>query len=103
MATEQVLLGQVANAGEVISALIWLHVLQQLYRNRPIKPSDVPIGVLALRQVELELELGHLLDNVVVGVLGVHNHAVGAEGDLLRVRVPFFLVFVARSEPVRVI
>lgn len=103
MPTEHVFLCQVVNAWEVICPLIWLHTLEQFNRDWSVVPGDIPLSVLPSRQVELKVELGDLFDHIIVRVLGEHDEAVRAVGDVLRVQFTLFLFFVTRREPIRVV
>ena len=51
----------------------------------------------------LELELGHFLDNIVVGMLRIHYQPICTNSYLLRRQLILIIVFIARREPVRVV
>ena len=82
MPAEHVLFSQVVDAREVISPLVGLHPLEHLDCDGPIEPCDVPLRVLSLRQVVLEVELGDLLDHIVVRVVRIHSQPIGLVSDL---------------------
>lgn len=101
MPAEHVLLRQIIDSRKVICSLIWLHALQEFHCDRSVEPGDVPWTVVTLRQMVLEVELGNLLDHVVVGVLCIHDHTLFFICNIICVELLF--VFIARREPVRVV
>lgn len=50
-----------------------------------------------------EVELGDLFDHVVVGVGCKHDHAIVAVSDFLSIKLHIVVIFIARSEPVRIV
>lgn len=73
---QHVLLREVVDTWEVIGPLMRLHLLKHFDINGPVKPRNVPVGDLVLGQVEVEVELGHLLYHVVVSVQSVHYQTI---------------------------
>ena len=88
----------------MISTLVRLHSLQKLHRNWAIKPGDVPLTILSLRQMVLKVKFGCFLNDIVVRVLGVHDQALCFPRYILRIQlVPIFTFLITRSEPIWVI
>ena len=103
MPTEHVFLGEIVNARKVICPLVRLHSLQKLYSYRTVVPRYIPGCIHPFSQMILKIELGDLLDNIVVRMISVHHQSIRLVGDILRVQLTLLLLLVARREPIRVI
>ena len=103
MPTEHIFLGQIVNARKVICPLVRLHSLQKLDGDGAVVPRYVPGRVLPFGQVVLEVELGDLLDHIIVRVISVHHQSIRLISDIFRVELALLVLLVTRSEPIRVI
>ena len=101
--TKHVLLGQVVDARKVISALVRLHVLQELHCDWAVEPCNVPLSILSFGQVILKVEFSDFLDHVVMSVQRIHHHTISLESDLLRSQIILIVIFITGSEPIRVV
>ena len=101
--TKHVLLGQVIDARKVISTLVWLHVLEELHGDWAIEPCDIPLSILSFGQMILKVEFGNFFDYIVMSPQRVHHHTICLEGDLLRSQVILIVIFITRSEPIRIV
>ena len=87
----------------MIGSLVLLHTLKEPYCDRTVVPSDIPLAILTLGQMVLKCELGNFFDHIVVGVHSEHYHAISSVCNLLSTQLAILVIFITRSEPVRVI
>ena len=95
VASEHVFLGQIIHSRKVIGSLERLHWFEKASSDGEIEPGNVPGAVGSFRQVVFKHKFTFFTNHVVMGVFGIHDHAVLAIsylfGVLLFTRVEFLI------------